>query len=133
MRTSYPLLLFLLAIGSFGANWPNWRGPASDGSTPENDFALSWDRTNNVQWRVAFPEPGNSSPIIWEDRVFVTQAVGNRRTLWCVDRKSGAELWQPGPACDLPEETMKENTSVARRSESDRSLGRSGHVFSGLV
>ncbi len=113
MRT---LALLLFTIGTFGANWPNWRGPATDGSTPESDFPLSWDRTNNVQWRVALPEPGNSSPIIWGDRVFVTQAIGNRRTLWCVDSKSGAILWQAGPTYDQPEETMKENNPYCAAS-----------------
>jgi outer membrane protein assembly factor BamB len=116
IRISQLFFLVFFAVGSFGANWPNWRGPASDGSTSEDGFALSWDRTNNVRWRVALPEPGNSSPILWEDRVFVTQAVGQRRTLWCVDRKSGAVLWQAGPTYDLPEETMRESNPYCSAS-----------------
>src|ERR1051326_3490880 len=89
------------AAALFGGNWPNWRGPGSDGSTTERGFPISWDRTNNVQWRVALPEPGNSSPIMWQDRVFITQAMGQRRTLWCMDAASGKVLWQTGPIYGL--------------------------------
>jgi outer membrane protein assembly factor BamB len=112
-----PVLLLLLSqMAGWGANWPNWRGPAGDGSTPENGFPVSWDTTNNVLWRVPLPEPGNSSPIVWKDRVFLTQAVGSRRTLMSVNRKNGAVLWQAGPNYNLPEETMKESNPYCAAS-----------------
>jgi hypothetical protein len=102
-----PLLLFMLSqMAGLGANWPNWRGPSGDASIPENRFPVSWDTTNNVLWRMPLPEPGNSSPIAWKDRVFITQAVGNRRRLWSINRKNGSVLWQAGPIYDVPEETM---------------------------
>ena len=34
-----------------------------------------------MKWRIALPEPGNSTPIVWGDRVFVTQPVANAETL----------------------------------------------------
>jgi outer membrane protein assembly factor BamB len=91
------VLLFLSQVAGWGENWPNWRGPSGDGSTPENRFPVSWDNTNNVLWRVPLLEPGNPSPIVWKEWVFLTQAVGNRRTLMSVNRKDGAVLWQAGP------------------------------------
>src|SRR3954468_14382734 len=110
------VLPFLCSLMLSAADWPNWRGPASDGSTSESRFPISWDRTNNVLWRVALPERGNSSPIVWQDHVFVTQTAGNRRTLMCLNRKSGAILWQAGPTYDLPEETMKESNPYCSAS-----------------
>jgi outer membrane protein assembly factor BamB len=110
------VLYFALIFPAIAENWPCWRGPASDGSTTETGFALSWDRTNHVLWRVALPEAGNSSPIIWQNRVFVTQAVANRRTLWCLDRQSGTVRWQAGPVYDLPEETMRESNPYCSAS-----------------
>jgi len=110
------MLCFCAQLECFGTNWPNWRGPASDGSTDESSLPLSWDRTNHVLWRVPLPEPGNSSPIVWGDRVFLTQAVGHRRTVWCVDRNTGAVRWQAGPTYELPEETMRESNPYCTAS-----------------
>lgn len=80
------------------AHWPSWRGPNQDGTTPETQFPTSWSRDKNVRWRTALPEAGNSSPIVWGDRIFVTQAVndGQRRTVMCFDRATGKPLWQQG-------------------------------------
>jgi hypothetical protein len=35
---------------------------------------MHWSKTDKVRWRVALPEPGNSTPVVWGNRVFVTQA-----------------------------------------------------------
>src|SRR5205085_4188078 len=99
-----------------GSDWPNWRGPFSDGATAAGDYAVSFDRTNNVVWRVELPERGNSSPIVWKDRIFVTQAVGKRRTVICVDRRGGKILWQSGPTYELPETTMQESNPYCAAS-----------------
>jgi outer membrane protein assembly factor BamB len=55
-------------------DWPGWRGPAGLGTSAEKNLPLQWDRTKNVRWKVPLPAPGNSTPIIWGDRVFITQA-----------------------------------------------------------
>lgn len=90
-----------LTAGSEAANWPSWRGPAGNQVSPEVRFPLewSWNRASgstNIRWRVALPVPGNSSPIVWGDRVFLTQALedGARRQLLCLDRGTGRELWR---------------------------------------
>jgi outer membrane protein assembly factor BamB len=57
---------------------------------------LKWSATQNVRWKTELPEPGNSSPIVWGDKVFLTQPVGARRTLMCVNRNDGKVLWQSG-------------------------------------
>ena len=41
----------------------------------DKNLPLKWSDKENVRWRVALPGPGNSSPIVWANRVFVTQAV----------------------------------------------------------
>lgn len=116
----FPLALtcvfFALPFRAAAHNWPNWRGPHSNGTTAERNLPLSWDRTNNVAWRVELPGPGNSSPIVWSNRVFITQAMGNRRTLWCLDRTDGKILWQAGPTYDQPEETYTEGNPYCTAS-----------------
>lgn len=77
----------------------------------EKNFPMKWSTNENVRWRVALPERGNSSPIVWEDRVFVTQAVSgdNRRTIMCFDRANGKLLWQSGVIYAEREQTQRDN------------------------
>lgn len=116
MHLRHYLLIFLFTSAVFPADWPNWRGPNSNGATTESDFPISWNPTSNVVWRLPLPEPGNSSPIIWKDRVFVTQAIGKQRAVICADRKTGKLLWQAGPVYDEPELTMKESNPYCAAS-----------------
>src|SRR5688572_31128209 len=86
-------LLLSLANTNFAANWPAWRGPLGTGICEEKYLPTTWGKAENVKWRVALPEAGNSTPITWNDRVFLTQAVGERRTLMCFSRADGKVLW----------------------------------------
>jgi len=105
-------LLGLLLAGSLQANWPQWRGPNSNGSsTDAHDLALSWSPTENVLWRANLPSWSAATPAVWGDRVFVTSAEegfarlnsdGNRGgstahskiLLIALSRKNGSVLWQ---------------------------------------
>jgi outer membrane protein assembly factor BamB len=91
-------------------NWPTWRGEHGDGISTEA-FPTTWNRNENVRWRVDLPEPGNSTPIVWGDRVFVTQPMqdGRRRTLMCFDRETGGLLWQSGVDAVEMEPTHRTN------------------------
>src|SRR5262249_31667583 len=66
------------------------------GVTKETDLPLTWSATENVRWKVKLPDRGNSTPIVWGNRIFLTQAVEKKdlRTLMCLDRKDGKVLWQ---------------------------------------
>ena len=79
-------------------NWPQWRGPHGDGTCDEIGLPTKWGATENIVWKTALPEPGNSTPVIWGDRIFVTQPLtkDGRRTLMCFDRNDGKLLWQAG-------------------------------------
>ncbi len=80
------------------ANWPNWRGPQNLGISGESNLPLTWSPTENIAWKLKLPERGNSTPIVWENRVFLTQPLEQegRRTLMCVDAADGKLLWQVG-------------------------------------
>jgi outer membrane protein assembly factor BamB len=93
------------------ANWPAWRGPHGTGVCDEKNLPLRWSTNENVRWRVSLPERGNATPIVWGNRVFVTQAIEkeSRRTLLCFDRANGALLWQQGPT--YPEKEMTHDTN----------------------
>jgi outer membrane protein assembly factor BamB len=102
-------------------NWPAWRGPKLTGVSSDVDLPLQWTKTANVRWRAELPGPGNSSPIVWRDRVFVSQAVAadKRRTLMCFDRASGDLLWQAGVTYTDEEPTHDTNPYCAGTPATD--------------
>ena len=94
------VLLFLLHPSSFilpalAGDWPYFRGPSRNGISTETHVPKSWSATQNIKWKAPLPAPGNGSPVVSRDRVFVTCATdnGRRRSLHCFDRKDGKELW----------------------------------------
>jgi len=104
-----------------GANWPSWRGPDGSGVSPEKNLPLKWSDKENVSWRVELPGPGNSSPIVWGERVFVSQFVAaeKRRTLMCFDRGSGKLRWQSGVTYTENEQTQESNPYCAGTPATD--------------
>jgi outer membrane protein assembly factor BamB len=75
-------------------NWANWRGPRQDGSSGLQDLPTAWSRDAGIAWTCELPEWGNSTPIVWEDAVFVTSHVEDRDLcLLRIDRDSGQVVW----------------------------------------
>ena len=93
-------LFFLLILNNVSVmraqNWPCWRGPNGDGTSPETNLPVRWDSVTNVVWKVPVPGTGYSSPVIWEDRLFIVTAIPATREkiLLCYDSKTGALRWQ---------------------------------------
>ena len=56
-------------------NWPQWRGPASQGVSAETQLATEWAPDKNIVWRTELPGQGHSSPVVWGDRIFLTTAI----------------------------------------------------------
>lgn len=67
-------LLLGFALLTAQNDWPQWRGLNNDGMA-RGDAPHEWSDTKNVAWRVAIPGRGNSSPVIWGDKIFLTTAV----------------------------------------------------------
>jgi outer membrane protein assembly factor BamB len=109
-RAVTAVLAVLLGAGaSLAGDWPAWRGPDGIGVSEEKALPTKWSATENVRWRVPLPGPGNSTPIVSRGRVFVTQGVGDQRTLMCFDRRDGKLLWQQGVATKEKEPTHETN------------------------
>jgi hypothetical protein len=75
--------------------WPRWRGPSGQGLFRPG-FPDRWSATQNILWKTAVPGSGNSSPIIWGDRIFLTTAYdgGRRLALRAHNRTDGKLLWE---------------------------------------
>jgi outer membrane protein assembly factor BamB len=102
---------FALALSASAANWPAWRGPDGSGLAKEKNLPLHWSTNENVSWRVPLPDRGNSTPIVWGTKLFITQAIdaGARRMVMCFDRRTGKLLWQSGVTTAEKEPTHPDN------------------------
>lgn len=74
-------------------NWPQWRGPTYDGVSKETGLPVSWSATENIAWKLPLPGMGGSTPIVWNDRIFLTSEDGDALVLMCVST-DGKELWK---------------------------------------
>lgn len=103
------LLIAASTVAGVAENWPAWRGAGGSGISRETNLPLRWSTNENVRWRAALPDRGNSTPIVWGERVFITQAVASRRTVMCLGRRDGRLLWQSGPTWFGKEPTHPDN------------------------
>lgn len=72
------MLAAMLACGvAAGGDWPQWRGPASQGVSEETGLPAKWGVGENVAWKAALAGSGVSSPVVWGGRVFVTSQQGS--------------------------------------------------------
>ena len=111
--------LIFAASFSNAADWPAWRGANGSGITSEKNLPTQWSDTENVRWKIQLPERGNSTPIVLGDKVFITQAVGDRRTVTCFDRANGKQLWQSGPTYAEKERSHRTNPYCSASPSTD--------------
>jgi outer membrane protein assembly factor BamB len=77
-------------------NWPRFRGPGGRGISLHRDVPTSWDGTSGqgILWKTKVPLPGNNSPVVWDDRVFLSGATEENRQVYCFAADTGQLLWQ---------------------------------------
>ncbi|MCC2672913.1 MAG: Pyrrolo-quinoline quinone [Armatimonadetes bacterium] len=88
--------LLLAAAPSAGRVWPAFRGHGDSRSAARN-VPVRWSAEENVRWRADLAGYGQSSPVVWNDRVFVTSIAGeqqDRLLARCLDLNSGKTLWE---------------------------------------
>lgn len=111
-------ILLLLIINSVSVmeaqNWPGWRGPNGDGTSSETGLPVRWDSVTNVVWKTTVPGKGYSSPVIWNDKLFITTAIQetHEKILLCYDKSTGKLLWQK-TVLNTPFEGKHDNNGYA--------------------
>lgn len=131
MRTAALLLTVLVHPLFASANdWPSWRGPNGDGKLSESaSYPVEWS-PDGIAWRATLPAPGNSSPVVANDRVFLTMAEeeGAVRSLLCFDAENGEILWKRSAAYGKKDPTHKTNPFSAASPVTD---GETVYVWQG--
>ena len=79
MRSALATVLALLASVTLAANWPQWRGPRGLGVSAESSLPVAWTARDNIAWSAPLRGAGSSSPVVWNDRLFVTSQIGRAR------------------------------------------------------
>jgi hypothetical protein len=77
-------------------DWPRWRGPNADGIAEGRKLPVHWSLDRNIVWSAQLPGWGNSSPVVYKERVFVTTHIKEPNCLltMCFDKNTGKELWR---------------------------------------
>ena len=77
-------------------NWPRFRGPGGLGISAYTNIPTAWDGKTGegILWKTPVPLPGQNSPVVWEDRIFLTGATEEAREVYCFDANTGEILWQ---------------------------------------
>jgi outer membrane protein assembly factor BamB len=75
--------------------WPTFRGPGGFGVCKLENIPDTWDGASgeNILWKTPVPLPGHNSPVVWDNRVFLTGATEDKQTVFCFDADSGELLW----------------------------------------
>jgi outer membrane protein assembly factor BamB len=87
-----------------------FRGPGSNGVVFQRGFPTSWNGSSgkNIKWKTAIPLTGYNSPIVWNDKIFLSGASATKREVYCFDLNTGKILWQtlvdkiPGSSATAP-------------------------------
>ena len=153
MKTRYLTLIFLLSLyfsapvltGQLVAErqWPSYRGYMSSGVLDNADLPGSFDfsRNENIKWKIGIPGLGISSPVIWDNKLFITTAVSTADNegfkpgiygdvepvndssvhewkVLCIDKNNGKIIWERTSCKGVPKikrhpKSTHANTSVA--------------------
>ncbi len=101
----FVLASFLIAstVSAFAAdgNWPSWRGPKNNGSNADGPYPVKWDADSGWLWKTPLPGKGCSTPIVWNQRIYVTAPVEGKDALLAFDW-NGKSLWQTALGAEKP-------------------------------
>ena len=91
-----PAVRMIADEGEGAKYWPRWRGPSGQGVASGTSYPDTWSPTSGILWKAAVPGAGNSSPIVWGDRILVTTAYdgGRRLSVLAFRRSDGVRLWE---------------------------------------
>jgi outer membrane protein assembly factor BamB len=125
-------------------NWHQWRGPEATGVSRTANPPIEWSEDKNVKWKISVDGRGTSTPIVWNDKVFLLTAIdtGVKNTsipdpkdqpktnffdikrpntehafvVLCLDRDSGKELWRRTATTKIPHEGAHNDNDFASAS-----------------
>ena len=143
--------LILILLGSIlltksslkaDSNWPSWRGVTGNGVAPDSSNPpKEWSEEKNIFWKIKLPGLGHSTPVIWQDKIFLTSAIPfgdvteppiydnapgshdnspvaqkHKFVVLCIDKKTGETIWSTKCNELFPHEGGHKSGSLASAS-----------------
>ncbi|MDX8340146.1 PQQ-binding-like beta-propeller repeat protein [Draconibacterium sp. IB214405] len=134
--------------------WPSFRGPFALGFVENSKTISQWDveTDKNVLWKTSIPGLGHSSPVIWNDKMFISTAISSSGDnevkiglygdgdavedesihefkLYCLDKNSGEILWEKLATKNVPK--VKRHTKASHADGTPATNGKYVVVFFG--
>jgi len=124
-------------------NWHQWRGPDANGVSRSANPPTEWSEEKNIRWKTAIDGAGSSTPIIWDNKVFLLTAINTgivdpalakpedqpkrafgikfpnteyKFVVLCLDRDTGKELWRQTATQRIPHEGHHGDNNFASSS-----------------
>ena len=92
----FAVILENSALQEGSTRWTGLRGNHSKSHTSAINLPLTWSDTENITWTIDLPGYGQSSPVVWDGKVFVTASEGSMKEtliVLCIEVKTGETLW----------------------------------------
>lgn len=149
------LLMVLFCVPSTWADhWPQFRGPQGNQIALDRQLPQVWSPDQNIKWQVKIPGRAWSSPVVWGDKIFITNAVDevlessgssfravksgsrikptneHRWEVYCLDTDSGKVLWRQVATRGKP--TMITHSDNTYASETPVTDGKRVYAYFGM-
>ncbi len=96
-RTLIAIAIFLISAPSASAqeNWSRFHGDNGSGVSSDSALPSLWT-DDDYAWQIDLPEVGSASPVIWDNRIFLSSSDPETAELivMCLSAESGEKLWQ---------------------------------------
>ena len=116
-HTAFALLLGMSLTATLTAapvDWARFRGPNGSGLSDATKIPTEFGPDKNLIWRLPLPQ-GHSSPILFEDRLYLTAFRGHQLVTIAIDRHKGRILWER-PAPDVTTKLIDKRNNAASPS-----------------
>jgi len=109
-----------------GGRWPVFQGGAT-GTEAASELPLTWSPSENAVWQTRLSGYGQSSPVVWDGRVFVTSTSGDMKEnlhVQAFELRTGKQIWRH----DLKNSSPEKNTNYVSRAAPSPVCDKSGVV-----
>ncbi|MDP8245002.1 MAG: PQQ-binding-like beta-propeller repeat protein [Candidatus Hinthialibacter antarcticus] len=122
--TAMTFLIVAVCLTADASNqWDRFRGPNGSGVAEGANPPVEFGADKNLQWKAELPK-GQSSPVMWNDKIFITGFEDSKLITVCIDRKTGNALWKKAFAVDKVESHHSQNSPASSSPAVD-----SEHVY----
>ncbi|QQS46564.1 MAG: PQQ-like beta-propeller repeat protein [Acidobacteriota bacterium] len=122
MKRAFTLFVFLtslfLTTGSINAQWSRFRGPNGSGVDSSTGYPVEFSAEKNMTWKAPVPF-GQSSPVVVGTRLFLTASEGDRLITFCLDTRTGKELWRKEVRPEHSQDIYKANDPASPTPAAD--------------